>query len=255
MSGLRVVFFGMEGLFSRPPLAALLASEHEVCGVVVPRPAGLHGAAPPARLLTPPAHRPRELRLVAPDEEPTVVGMAWGRGIPVLEVGRLADRRTLALLQGLRPDVLCAACFPRLLPPALLALPPHGALNAHPSLLPWYRGPAPLFWVFHDGLERAGVTVHVMDATADGGDVVAQAPIHLPDGIGYDAAERVCAEEGGRLLVGALDAIAAGTLARTPQPAGMFPAAPLPTEADYVVAPEWPARRAYNFTRGMAHRS
>lgn len=252
MSGLRVVFFGMEGLFSRAPLAALLAAGHEVCGVVVPRLAGVSGLGQPVRIIAPPARRPHDLRLLARHDEQTIIGMAWERGIPVLEVGRLPHEDTLAALRGLRPDALCVACFPRLLPPVLLEVARHGALNVHPSLLPQYRGPAPLFWVFHDGLERAGVTIHLMDATADTGDIVAQSPVRLADGIGYSAAERICAEEGGRLLVDALGAMASGTLVRRPQPGGPFPSAPVPADRDFVITPAWPARRAFNFVRGLA---
>lgn len=254
MSGLRIVFLGMEGAFSAPPLAALLEAGHEVRGVVVPRPHCMAGTGPAVRVLSPPTRRPHDLRVWQHDGASTVIGMAWERGIPVFEVGRLAAAETLAALRELGPDVLCVACFPRLLPSALLEIPRHGALNVHPSLLPWYRGPAPLFWVFHDGLEHAGVTVHLMNAQADGGDIVAQAPLVLPDGITYDAAEQLCAEEGGRLLAGALDAIAAGRLERQPQPHGAFPTAPTPGDADFVITPDWPARRAFNFIRGVGAR-
>src|SRR5438067_10696883 len=198
---LRVLFFGMEGRFSRAPLAALLVAELEVCAVVVPRPAGVAGDGAPLRVLPPPERRPRELPLATAASEPTIVGLAWAHGVPVLEVGRLAHPETLTALHDLRPDVLCVACFPRLLPRELLDLARHGGLNVHPSLLPAYRGPAPLFWVFHghtshspsastslpvrsastdarpgahlwlpnEGLGNAGVTVHVLDERADTG--------------------------------------------------------------------------------------
>jgi methionyl-tRNA formyltransferase len=280
---LRVLFFGMEGRFSHAPLAALLAAELEVCAVVVPRPAGVAGDGAPLRVLPPPRRRPRELRLATAASEPTMVGLAWAHGVPVLEVGRLAHPETLTALHDLWPDVLCVACFPRLLPRELLDLARHGGLNVHPSLLPAYRGPAPLFWVFHgqtshspsastsapvqatradaqpvvplwlpnEGLSNAGVTVHLLDERADTGDIVAQAPIVLPDGITYSTAERVCSREGARLLVEALEAIAAGSLRRTPQPHIDLPTAPVPTDADFVITRDWSARRAFNFIRGL----
>jgi methionyl-tRNA formyltransferase len=179
--------------------------------------------------------------------------------------------------------VLCVACFPRLLPRELLDLARHGGLNVHPSLLPAYRGPAPLFWVFHghtsharsastsspvqstradaqpgaplwlpnEGLGNAGVTVHLLDDHADTGDIVAQAPIVLPDGTTYSAAERVCSQEGARLLVDALAALTAGSLMGMPQPHIDLPTAPVPTDADFVITPDWSARRAFNFIRGV----
>jgi methionyl-tRNA formyltransferase len=280
---LRVLFFGMEGRFSRAPLAALLATELEVCAVVVPRPVGVAGDGAPLRVLPPPRRRPRELPIATAASEPTIVGLAWAHGVPVLEVGRLAHPETLTTLHDLRPEVLCVACFPRLLPRELLDLARHGGLNVHPSLLPAYRGPAPLFWVFHgkmsharsastsapvqstaadaragaplwlpnEGLGNAGVTVHLLDDHADTGDIVAQAPIVLPDGTAYSAAERICSQEGARLLVEALKAIAAGSLMRTPQPHIELPTAPVPTDADFVITPDWSARRVSKFIRGV----
>jgi methionyl-tRNA formyltransferase len=283
---LRVLFFGMEGLFSRAPLAALLAAELEVCAVVVPRPTGVAGDSAALHVLPTPRRRPRALPLVAVRSEPTIVGLAWAHGVPVLEVGRLAHPETLTALHDLRPDVLCVACFPRLLPWELLDLARHGGLNVHSSLLPAYRGPAPLFWVFHgqtshspsactsapvqstgaegadarpgaslwapnEGLGNAGVTVHLLDDHADTGDIVAQAPIVLPDGITYGAAERICSQEGARLLVEAVEAMAAGRSMCRPQPQVDLPTAPVPTDADFVITPDWSARRAFNFIRGV----
>lgn len=252
MSRLRVLYFGMEGVFSRAPLLALLDAGIEIAAVVVSRPTGLtiSGIAP-CRLV-PPARRPRDLAMLNTPAEQSIIGLAWRHGIPVLEVASPRDGETLAAVRHLAPDLFCVACFPRLLPPVLLGLPRHGALNVHPSLLPAYRGPAPLFWVFHDGLEQAGITVHVLDEGADTGDIVAQAPLTLPDGISYEAAEQRCAEEGARLLLGAVRQMERGALPRRPQPFGPAPTAPAPTAADFEITPQWSARRAFNFIRGLA---
>jgi methionyl-tRNA formyltransferase len=252
---MKAIFFGMECRFSRPTLAALLAVGIDVRAVVVPRPrsvrAGASGA--PIRRLEPP--RPaRGLALPAVSTERSILGLAGAASVPVFEVGRLAHEETLAVLRDPRPDVIVVACFPRLLPPALLDLPRHGALNVHPSLLPAYRGPQPLFWIFHDGLEHAGVTVHLMDSGADTGDIMAQQPLALPDGISYAGAEQRCAEVGARLVVEAARGLDTGTLARRPQPGVGISYAPAPRPEDFVVAPDWSARRAFNFTRGMADR-
>lgn len=297
MSTLRVVFFGMYGVFSRIPLEALLAAGVEVCAVVVPCPRSMAPDAP-LRLLTPPPRRNGALSLVgeamspggagiqpiqhwgrlntgdpraeqagtARDDAPLrplpillselergTAALAWERGIPVFDVSDLAHTGTVAALTRLRPDAICVACFPRLLPPTILQIPRLGALNLHPSLLPEYRGPYPLFWVLHDGIEHAGVTLHLMDAGADSGPIVAQAPVALPDGSGYGAAERRCAEAGARLLVAALHGAArSGVLPARPQPAPAGCHARTPRAEDFVVTDEWPARRAYNFLRGIA---
>ncbi len=251
MSPLRVMFFGMDGVFSRAPLAALLDSD-QVCAVIVPRPMQSLPAAEPIRLLPPPNAPESDVPILFQPNELNAIGMAWNRGIPVYEVESLSQPRTQAILADLKPDVICVACFPRLLPPKLLRLPKYGALNLHPSLLPAYRGPSPLFWIFHDGLEHAGITVHRMTEQADAGDIVTQERIALPDGIRYGEAERIGSERGARLLVQALRAIEAGTFAHTPQPQIQAPRAPNPTDADYILTPDWSARRAFNFIRGMA---
>ena len=111
--------------------------------------------------------------------------------------------------------------------------------------------PGASLWLPNEGLGNAGVTVHLLDDHADTGDIVAQAPIDLPDGITYSAAERVCSQEGARLLIEALDAIAAGRSRRRPQPHVDLPPAPVPTDADFVITPDWSARRAFNFIRGV----
>ena len=250
---MRSLFFGMEGVFSRPPLLQLLDSELTVCGVVVPAPAGRAGrGAPSIRRLASPRRLASDLPLLMTPPEKTVVGLAWDAGVPVFEVRRLKRAETLAELAALQPDALAVACFPRLLPPALLALAPGGAFNVHPSRLPQYRGPEPLFWTFHDGLDRAGVTVHRMDAGADTGPIAAQAPVHLPDGIGYAAAQRRCAEVGGHLLLNVLRAGRDARLALQPQDEAQASSAPVPGPDDFVITPQWSARRAYNFARGVA---
>jgi methionyl-tRNA formyltransferase len=277
----RIVFFGTGGMFSRAPLAALAGAGHDICAVVVPPPDGLH-AAMPVRLLEAPRSLPADMATPAEStsvhapgfapytslrlaespqrmslpvltvpEEPTVVGMAWARGIPVLEVADVRSGATLEALAALKPDLICVACFPHLLPGALLQVPHRGALNVHPSLLPRYRGPFPLFWVFHDGLEQAGVSVHLMDTGADSGPIVLQEVVRLPDGIGYDQAERHCSDEGARLLVEAARLVATGLAAPRAQERGLVSWAPAPRDDDFVVTPDWPARRAFNFIRGL----
>src|SRR5438445_6783913 len=102
---MRVLFFGMEGLFSRAPLAALLEADFEVCAVVVPRPARVTNDSAAVRTVPPPQRRPHALPIVATALEPTIVGLAWVQGLPVLEVGRLSHPETLAAVRDLRPDV------------------------------------------------------------------------------------------------------------------------------------------------------
>jgi methionyl-tRNA formyltransferase len=253
MRRLRVVFFGMEGVFSCPPLSALCESDIvQVVGVIVPRPAGMKTPDSSTARIDPPTRYVTDIPLDEAESERNIIGMAWDAGVPVFEVATLSHPHTLAMLSNLAPEVICVACFPKLLPRPIIQLASRAALNLHPALLPAYRGPAPLFWIFHDGLENAGITVHQLGTRADRGDVVAQAPVALPDGIGYSSAERKCAEEGARLLLIALDEIRAGMFTHTPQPEMVVPLAPQPADKDFILTPEWPARRAFNFISGIA---
>src|SRR6185312_10369836 len=103
------------------------------------------------------------------------------------------------------------ACFSRRLPGTLLRLPRLGCLNVHPSLLPAHRGPDPLFWIFHDGDETGGVTIHLMDEGFDTGPIVLQENVALSDDTTEAVLDLVCARRGGELLAEALFELAAGT--------------------------------------------
>jgi methionyl-tRNA formyltransferase len=182
----------------------------------------------------------------------SVFDIAREHRIPVLEAGALGHPDTLAALRAYEPDALCAACFPRRLPADVLGLAPLGALNVHPSLLPAYRGPAPLFWVLRDGAPSAGVTVHLMDEGLDTGPIVERAPLPLPEGASGAELDRLASELGGELLARAVVRLRAGTAVITPQPVQGASYCPWPSAQDFrLVAEETPARRAYGFIRGV----
>ena len=88
----------------------------------------------------------------------------------------------LELIQQLHADVICVVTMNQLLKPELFTVPPLGAINVHPSLLPQYRGPNPLFWQYYYGDLHAGVSVHQIDVGADTGDILRQASFEIPLG-------------------------------------------------------------------------
>ncbi len=240
-STLRIVYLGMGGAFSLIPLRALLAAGHPVAAVVLPG---------DSTRWMPPEAAAGDLPLLASPVQPDMRHEAWRNGIPVLEVGRLAEAATLAAVASLRPDLICVACFPRILPVDWLALPERGCLNLHPSLLPAYRGPVPLFWQLRAGETATGVTVHSMNEGIDTGDIVAQAPFVYPEGASDVEIERVAAEACARLLVAAL---AAPSVPRRPQPADGASYQPFPAVEDRSIPTTWTARHAFNFARGAAN--
>jgi methionyl-tRNA formyltransferase len=168
-------------------------------------------------------------------------------------VASLGDPQTLVLLGGFQPEMIVVVCFPYIFPPALLQLPPYGCLNLHPSLLPAYRGPAPLFWIARQDERQTGVTLHFLDEGIDSGDIVAQAAVDRPDGLSEAELEQRCAAEGARLLEAALRQLGQGQpLARRPQSQPEASYFPWPCETDFKITPDWTARRAFNFLRGAA---
>lgn len=192
---MRVVFMGTPA-FARMILAALLEGGYPVVGVVSQpdRPAG------------------RGRRLTAPP----VAELARERGIPLIQPERPQEPATLETLRAWAPDVIVVAAYGRILPPAVLGIPPKGCLNVHASLLPRYRGPSPVAQAILDGVPETGVTIMLMDEGMDTGPVLAQraVPVREDDTTG-SLMERL-AEEGARLLIETLPAWMAGAL--TPQP-------------------------------------
>lgn len=252
-SGLRLLFFGMLGELSRMPLAALLDAGLHVAAVVVPAsalPRQSHTDRAPITPLPPEPHF-SSLPILNPYAAPHILHLAWQRQIPAFAVNHLDATPTLATLAGLEPDLICVSCFSQRFPMTLLELPRLGCLNLHPSLLPEFRGPAPLFWTFRKGKTNTGVTVHFMDEGLDTGDIALQASLALPDGISGVEAERLFAARGGELLVEAVRVLEQRQLPRRPQPPGGS-TYPWPAAADFRLDIRWPARRAFNFMRGTA---
>jgi methionyl-tRNA formyltransferase len=238
----------MRGVFSVAPLARLIESEANVAAVVVP--GDLARAADLPRRIEPPPPDSLALNLIPAQASRTIIDLAWEQQIPIWEVGKLTDRPTLKLLTELRPDLIVVACFSRIFPRSLLRLPKHGCLNLHPSLLPAYRGPLPLFWVFRNGEPRTGVTLHFLDEGIDSGPIISQTAFDLPDGLSELELTQRCAAEGADLLAAAVRRLATGRLPRRPQSAVDSSYFPAPSGVDFLLPTTWPARRAFNFLRG-----
>lgn len=254
---LRLAFFGSDCLYSETVLHALLDSGHQVAAVILPA-SGLPGvpAGRPIQVLLPKDAQVREydahaLTVVSPFVQRSIVHTTWDRGISLYAVRDLTAQETVGTLRMARLDVACVACFPRRIPNALLHVPKRGFLNVHPSLLPEYRGPAPIFWQLHDGESHTGVTIHWMDVDFDTGPLADQRSVFLPDGISETDATGLMARAGARLLVEVLDHVAAGEIPYRKQPPGGA-YQPYPRESDFVISQDWPARRVYNFMCGAA---
>ena len=251
---LEVLFLGSNCDYSRIILESLINARIKIVAVWL---AGqnLPGLAEDATikpLLPPDAaiadNDPNSLPLTSTFVQESILQTTWDNALPLYGIKRVKAQETARILRSLAPSLAIVACFPRLIPPSLLNVPRHGFLNVHPSMLPEYRGPAPLFWQFRAGEQRTGITVHWMDAAFDTGAIAAQRIVPLPDGILESDATQVMARAGGRILVDVVHHIANGELPYRKQPPGGS-YQPWPHADDFAISTEWAARRIFNFMR------
>lgn len=172
-------------------------------------------------------------------------------GIPVDQPAKARDPGFLDRLRALAPDLIVVAAYGQLLPQALLDIPRHGCLNVHTSLLPAYRGAAPIQWALADGLRETGVTLMRMDAGLDTGPIITTAttPIHDEDN-GQILHDRL-AGLGAELLVRSLPDYLAGRLPPRPQPSEGVSLARKITKEDGRLAWERPAVESWRRLRAF----
>ena len=191
---MRILFMGTPD-FAVPSLESLVAAGHTVCGVFTqpdkPRNRGMKLQAPPVKVC------------------------ALAHNIPVYQPVKLRDGAALALIQELAPELIVVAAYGRILPDEILAAPPKGCINVHSSLLPNYRGAAPIHWAVLNGDRETGVTIMHMAHDLDAGDIIAQAATPIdPDETVVALHDRL-AVLGAELLVNVVADIAAGTAVLT----------------------------------------
>ena len=198
--------------------------------------------------------------VVTHDDEPTegdwfesVAAVARAHGVAVLTPKSPNAPDVVARLAALNADVFLSVWYRRLLGEALLSMPRVAALNLHGSLLPAYRGRAPLNWVLVNGEMRTGVTLHHMTVEADAGDIVAQDPLDIrPDDTALTLYGRMV-KAGVDLLLQWYPAVIGGVAPRHPQDPARATVVGRRRPEDGRVAWTWPARRIANMIRAVTH--
>ena len=223
---MRILFMGTPD-FAVPSLEALIAAGHDVCGVFT----------------QPDKPKNRGMKLL-----PTPVKVcAQAHGIPVFQPVKLRDGTALAQI-----ELIVVAAYGRILPDDILAAPPKGCINVHSSLLPKYRGAAPINWAVLNGDSETGVTIMHMAHDLDAGDIIDQAATPIdPDETVVSLHDRL-AQMGAELLVKVVADIAAGTAARTPQDHGKATLAPMLSRELSPMDFTRPARELHNQVRDAA---
>ncbi|OGW48402.1 MAG: methionyl-tRNA formyltransferase [Nitrospirae bacterium RBG_19FT_COMBO_58_9] len=172
--------------------------------------------------------------------------------IPLLQPLKMKDPEFLQALARWKPDLIAVTAFGRILPPAILSLPPGGCINVHGSLLPKYRGAGPIQWAIINGETETGITTMLMDEGMDTGAMLLQEAIPItPDDTAGTLSPRL-AELGGRLLVETILRLKAGTLVPQPQDSSQATLAPLLKKEDGVIDWALPATALANRVRGLS---
>lgn len=228
---MRILFMGTPA-FAVPSLAALVEAGHEVCGVFSQpdKPVGRH-----------------QNKL-----QPTPVKeFAVTHHIPVFQPMKLRDGSALAQIRALEPELIVVAAYGRLLPDDILDYPARGCINVHSSLLPQYRGAAPINWAVLNGDAETGVTIMHMATEMDAGDIIDQVRTPIDPDETVETLYSRLAGMGAELLVKSVAAIAAGTARRVPQDAGRMTLAPMLSRELSPMDWKRTARELHNQVRGL----
>jgi methionyl-tRNA formyltransferase len=231
MTALRIIFLGTAEL-SCASLQALAGDAKFQIAAVVTQP-----------------DRPKG-RDLKPQPSP-VKSLALRLGLPVLQPERARDEKFIAGLRALQPDLIIVVAYGQILPPAILDLPRHGCLNVHTSLLPKYRGAAPIQWAIANDETETGVTIMKMDAGLDTGPIVSQRRTPIRPGDDSATLHDRLAQLGAELLVQTMPDYVAGKIQPRPQPAeGASHAAKIKKEDGRI---DWnrPAREIWNRLRAF----
>ena len=230
MTPLRIVFMGT------PPLAAtvldtlLRESRFQVVGVVT----------------QPDQPKGRELKL----QPSAVKELAQSKSLTIFQPERARDAAFIAQISQLGPDLVVVAAFGQILPQALLDVPKFGCLNVHTSLLPKYRGAAPIQWAVLNGETETGVTIMKMDAGLDTGEIVSQERTSITSDDTAQILHDRLATIGGRLLVRTIPDYVSGKIVPRAQPSGASHARKIKKDDGQI---DWtqPARVVWNRVRGL----
>lgn len=193
---MRILFMGTPD-FAVPSLEALLNAGHQICGVFT----------------QPDKPKNRGMKLQAPP----VKEFGLAHDIPVYQPESVKDGTAMELIRQLEPELIAVAAYGRILPVDILEYPAYGCINVHSSLLPRYRGSAPIHWAILNGDAQSGVTIMHMAKAMDAGDIIAQAATPIDPNETVETLHDRLARMGAELLVEVVEQLKNGTAKRTPQ--------------------------------------
>ena len=227
---MRILFMGTPE-FAVEQLKRLVEDGHEICGVFTqpdkPKNRGMKMAFSPVK------------------------EFALSCGLDVYQPTKMRDGTALALVQELKPELIVVAAYGRILPEDILAVPPKGCINVHSSILPKYRGAAPINWAILDGCKETGVTIMYMAKELDAGDIICIKKTEiLPEENAQELTHRL-ALLGADALVEAVEQISCDTATRTPQDHSAFTYAPMLSKELSPMDWTHPAQTLHDQVRGL----
>ena len=220
---MKIIFFGSSSPLSFLPFQQLLASTHEVIALVTES-----GAISDFPVV----------------ESGSIHELAILRDIKILSYD-CKDFETL--LSEYQADIIVVSCFSRILPASVFSLPRYGAINIHPSLLPAFRGPDPLFWQYRAGAKVFGITLHRLCEKIDAGDILAQKQIKLADGILVEIAKQQLGKLAAGLLIETLHKLLQVDLPPIKQDETQSSYQSWPETEDYSISSDWTGVHITNF--------
>ena len=228
---MRIVFMGTPA-FAVPSLEKLIEAGHSVVGV----------------FSQPDKPKNRGMKLL-----PTPVKeCALAHGVPVFQPTKLRDGTALEQIRALDPQLIVVAAYGRILPDEILNYPAKGCINVHSSLLPRYRGAAPINWAILNGDEETGVTIMHMAHDLDAGDIIDQVRTPIDPDEDAETLYGRLAVLGGELLLRVVEELEAGTARRTPQDPTQVTLAPMLSRELSPVDWSRSARQIHDQVRGLS---
>jgi len=229
---MKIVYMGTPE-FARRPLAALCESKHEVLAVVTGQAKRVGRSKNPS---------------------PTAVYQeATRQGLPVLTPASLKDTTLHEHIGSLKPDLIVVVAF-RILPPELYSLPKHGAINIHGSLLPKYRGAAPINWALINGDKETGLSSFFLKKQVDTGEILAQERVTIDSDENFDSLYDRLSSLAGPFLLRSLDLIESGNVEPVAQNDDEATPAPKILGDEAMIDFGFPAERVKDFVRGLSTR-
>lgn len=230
---MRIVFMGTSS-FAVPSLEKIHTSHHELIAVVTqpdrPRGRGKKTQASPVK------------------------EKAMEYGVEIYQPEKISSAEAVDKLCSYEPDLIVVASYGQIIPAEILDLPRYGCINVHASLLPKYRGAAPIQRAIMNGEKYTGITIMFMDEGLDTGDIIMQVPVAIAEDMDYGELENILAVKGSELLMDVIAILESGSMPRKQQNSQKASYAHMISKEEEKINWEWEADRIRNHIRALSPR-